>query len=82
MGRRAGQLAIYGHGGAEIAEILAATNPDALANARLIAAAPELLAACRLALGVFRTQFPLEHGNPEIGEAWGALESVMERAIC
>ena len=51
-----------------------------MANARLIAAAPELLDACRVALSVFKAQFPYEHGNPEVGSAWGALEDVIFKA--
>jgi hypothetical protein len=53
---------------------------EAWANARLMAAAPELLNACKSALAVFKKQFPLEHGNPEIGVAWRTLEGAIFRA--
>lgn len=45
LGKRAGNPAIYGKDGAEIAEILHELTPEWRENARLIAAAPELLAA-------------------------------------
>ncbi len=50
------------------------------ANARLIAAAPELLVACKAALATFKKQFPLEHGNPELGAAWWMLEGAIFKA--
>ena len=50
------------------------------ANARLIAAAPELLEACMVALAAIKSEYPLEHGNPTIGRAWGTLESAIEKA--
>lgn len=50
------------------------------ANARLIAAAPEMLEACRLALEVFKRELPCEHGSPTIGRAWGALEHAIAKA--
>jgi hypothetical protein len=50
------------------------------ANARLIAAAPELLGACMVALAAIKSEYPVEHGNPTIGRAWGALESAIEKA--
>jgi hypothetical protein len=48
LGTRAGNPAIYGEDGAEIAEILHVLNDEWRENARLIAAAPELLAALQL----------------------------------
>lgn len=45
LGKRAGNPAIYGKDGTEIAEILHELSPEWRENARLIAAAPELLAA-------------------------------------
>jgi hypothetical protein len=48
LGTRAGNPAIYGKDGAEIAEILHVLNDEWRENARLIAAAPELLAALQL----------------------------------
>lgn len=53
---------------------------EAEANARLISAAPELLDACKAALAMFKGQFPLEHGNPELGATWGALEDAIIKA--
>ncbi len=50
------------------------------ANARLIAAAPELLEACMVALAAIKSEYPLEHGNPTIGRAWGTLESAIAKA--
>jgi hypothetical protein len=45
LGKRAGNPAIYGKDGEEIAEILHVLNDEWRENARLICAAPELLAA-------------------------------------
>jgi hypothetical protein len=56
------------------------TEKTLLANARLIAAAPELLEACMVALAAIKSEYPLEHGNPTIGRAWGTLESAIEKA--
>jgi hypothetical protein len=47
LGKRAGNPAIYGKDGTEIAEILQGLTPEWRENARLIAAAPALLAALR-----------------------------------
>jgi hypothetical protein len=56
------------------------TEKTLLANARLIAAAPELLEACMLALAAIKSECPFEHGNPTIGRAWGSLESAIAKA--
>jgi hypothetical protein len=48
LGNRAGNPAIYGKDGTEIAEILQGLTPEWRENARLIAAAPEMLAALQL----------------------------------
>ena len=48
LGKRAGNPAVYGKGGAEVAEILHVTNDDWRGNARLIAAAPALLSHLRM----------------------------------
>ena len=45
LGRRAGNPAIYGKDGTEVAEILHGLTDEWGANARLIAAAPEMLEA-------------------------------------
>jgi hypothetical protein len=45
MGKRGGNPSIYGKDGTEVAEILHGLTPEWRANARLIAAAPEMLAA-------------------------------------
>lgn len=47
IGRRAGKPAIYGKDGTEIAEILHGSTLEWRENARLIAAAPEMLAALK-----------------------------------
>jgi len=47
LGKRAGNPAIYGKDGTEIAEILQGLTPEWRDNARLIAAAPELLEALK-----------------------------------
>jgi hypothetical protein len=45
LGKRGGNPAIYGKDGTEVAEILHGLTPEWRDNARLIAAAPELLSA-------------------------------------
>lgn len=53
LGTRAGNPAIYGKDGSEIAEILHVLTPEWRGNARLIATAPELLAHLEmLVLGI------------------------------
>jgi hypothetical protein len=47
LGTRAGNPAIYGKDGTEIAEIFHVLTPEWRENARLIVTAPELLAALR-----------------------------------
>ena len=48
LGKRAGNPAIYGKDGTEIVQILHVLTPEWPENARLIAAAPEMLAALQL----------------------------------
>lgn len=50
------------------------------ANAALIAAAPELLAACRTALSLIKAYWVEEHGNPVVGLAWGEIERAIAKA--
>jgi hypothetical protein len=53
LGKRAGNPAIYGKDGTEIAEILHVLNEDWKGNAKLICAAPDLLAHLKmLVLGI------------------------------
>jgi len=62
--------------GEVLAHILQTSQGDAEANARLIAAAPDLLAACRVALGPaahFATEFDDE-------EPWNALRAAIAKA--
>ena len=47
LGKRSGNPAIYGKDGTEIVEILQGLTPEWRENARLIAAAPEMLAALK-----------------------------------
>ena len=48
LGKRAGNPAIYGKDGTEIAKILHELTPEWRENVRLIAAAPELLEALQM----------------------------------
>lgn len=48
-------------------------------DARLIAAAPDLLNAAKLALDLIKATWAYEHGNKQVGEAWGALESAIAK---
>jgi hypothetical protein len=56
------------------------TLATAEANARLIAAAPDLLAAAQLALQLIRDTWIEEHGSEQVGRAWGALHDAIEAA--
>jgi hypothetical protein len=53
LGKRGGNPAIYGKDGTEVAEILHGLTPEWRGNARLIAAAPEMLEALREMLSMF-----------------------------
>lgn len=37
-----------------------------------------LTTACRSALALIRKTWPLEHGNPEVGNVWGQLEAALK----
>jgi hypothetical protein len=41
----------------------------------------ELLAAAKLAFNLIKNTWVVEHGNPQVGEAWGALELAIFNAI-
>ena len=41
----------------------------------------ELLAAAKLALALIKDTWIEEHGQRQVGEAWGALESAISNAI-
>ena len=75
LGKRAGNPAIYGKDGTEIAEILHVLNDDWKGNAKLICAAPDLLAACKAALALMQ--------DPDADEYFDAtrLEYMLEDAI-
>jgi hypothetical protein len=77
VGKRAADIAIYGQKGEEIAKILGFFNSDDenKANARLIASAPDLLAACKAALALMQ--------EPDADEHFDAikLEYMLEDAI-
>lgn len=46
----------------------------------LINAAPELLEACKLALTALKNRFPADHGMEDVGMAWGACETAIQKA--
>jgi hypothetical protein len=60
LGKRAGNPAVYGQHGAEIAEVLHVLNDDWRENAALISAAPDLLAACKVML-----KFVMKHNGEQ-----------------
>ena len=62
-----------GEGIAEMGE----RTPRNLANARLIAAAPDCYAACELALQLIKDNWIEEHGNDQVGREWEALASAL-----
>lgn len=57
-------------------------NPlrETVENARLKAAAPDLLVAARIALQLIRDTWIEDHGSEQVGDAWGALESAIKKA--
>jgi hypothetical protein len=50
------------------------------ANGQVLAAAPELLAACQLALQLIRDTWIEDHGNRAVGAAWEALAAAIAAA--
>ena len=76
VGKRAGNPAIYSQDGAEIAEVLHVTNDDWQGNARLLAAAPELLSALAEMVGM------VEEMLPKAGPCkWGMFAVESARAV-
>jgi hypothetical protein len=53
---------------------------ETAANALLIAAAPDLLAAAQLALALIRDHWIEDHGSEQVGRAWGALHDAINKA--
>lgn len=56
------------------------SRPDAARNIGLMAAGEELLEAAEAALQLIIDHWPHEHGNPQVGNAWGLLHSAIEQA--
>ena len=50
------------------------------ANARLIAAAPDLLTAAHTAIQLIIDTWPYEHGQEAVGKAWQALDEAITKA--
>lgn len=46
----------------------------------LVSAAPDLLEACKLALQLIIDTYVADHGNPEVGDVWNALETSIKKA--
>lgn len=66
---------------AKVCSFSSSRESEALANAQLIAAAPKLAKAAFLALSLLCDRFPHEHGSPEVGVAWGALDEALRAAF-
>ena len=76
LGKRAGNPAIYGKDGTEIVEILHVLTTEWRENARLIAAAPELLAALEEMASM------VEEMLPKVGSCqWGMIAVENARAV-
>ena len=82
LGKRAGNPAIYGKDGTEIAEILHGLTPEWRENARLIAAAPEMLAALEsLAIGLSPASVDLQQENENLADLCRVCREIAENAL-
>lgn len=66
---------------AKIRSLPSAREDEALANAKLIAAAPLMAKAAFLSLALLCDRFPHEHGCADVGLAWGALDEALRLAF-
>jgi hypothetical protein len=71
LGKRGGNPAIYGKDGTEVAEILHGLTPEWRDNARLIAAAPELLEALQSLTHPMASDEDLQNALAVIAKAEG-----------
>jgi hypothetical protein len=71
LGKRGGNPAIYGKDGTEVAEILHGLTPEWRANARLIAAAPEMLEALQSLAHPMASDEDLQNALAVIAKAKG-----------
>jgi hypothetical protein len=71
LGKRGGNPAIYGKDGTEVAEILHGLTPEWRANARLIAAAPEMLEALQSLTHPMASDEDLSHALAVIAKVKG-----------
>jgi hypothetical protein len=80
VGKRAGNPAIYGKDGTEVAEILQGLTPEWRENARLIAAAPEMLEALEsLAIGLSLASVDMQREN--LADLCRVCREIAESAI-
>lgn len=66
---------------ARVASLSGSREDEALANTKLIAAAPKLARAAFLALALICDRFPHEHGSADVGLAWEALDNALRHAF-
>ena len=66
---------------ARVTTLSSSREDEALANAKLIAAAPLLARAAFLALAMICDRFPHDHGGSDVGLAWGALDNAIRHAF-
>ncbi len=71
---------ITSHGNFYVASAIDPENAEDKANMLLLAAAPDLLAACEASIVLIKNTWPMEHGNPEVGKAWGLVEAAIYKA--
>jgi hypothetical protein len=80
LGKRAGNPAIYGKDGTEIAEIFQGLTPEWRENARLIAAAPEMLAALQaVAIGLSPASLKLQKDS--LADLCRTCSEIIQEAI-
>jgi hypothetical protein len=80
LGNRAGNPAIYGKDGTEIAEILQCLTPEWRENAHLIAAAPEMLEALQ-AVAVGLSPASLELQKDSLADLCRTCSEIIQEAI-
>jgi len=68
-------------GVAKVCSLPSTREHEALANAKLVAAAPKLAKASFYALALVCDRFPHQHGCADVGQVWGLLDEALRAAF-